>query len=310
MRQNKRHIFNAVLLFGEYGIIGDAMGLSMPYDSYKGSFCFPQQGCSVPDSSLEGYALFLEDFCQDPHSGIKLDVERLKKDIARGMVFSSNIPQGYGVGSSGALVAAVYENYALDKISSKDISAEKLKELKAILGRMEDYFHGKSSGLDPLICYLNLPVLIHPSGQIAPVGLPDEKMPAEGGIFLLDTGLSRSSGRMIELFFEKMKAASFSQMVEGDFRRYNNACIDCFLHRDVKGLFSNMKKLSRLVFENFSQMIPPHIHALWQEGIRTQAYYLKLCGAGGGGFILGFTRDMARAQQMLKDYSIEVIHRF
>ena len=29
---------------------------------------------------------------------------------------SSNIPQGYGLGSSGALIAAVYEKYAISKL--------------------------------------------------------------------------------------------------------------------------------------------------------------------------------------------------
>ena len=33
------------------------------------------------------------------------------------MYFDSSIPEGYGVGSSGALVAAVYDYYANDKIT-------------------------------------------------------------------------------------------------------------------------------------------------------------------------------------------------
>lgn len=31
-----------VLLFGEYGIIKDAMGLSIPYDFYKGALVLPE----------------------------------------------------------------------------------------------------------------------------------------------------------------------------------------------------------------------------------------------------------------------------
>ena len=44
-------------------------------------------------------------------------LDELKRDIDKGMYFDSSIPQGYGVGSSGALVAAVYDKYANDKIN-------------------------------------------------------------------------------------------------------------------------------------------------------------------------------------------------
>jgi mevalonate kinase len=32
-------------------------------------------------------------------------------------------------------------------------------------------------------------------------------------------------------------------------------------------------------------MIPEQFHAIWQKGIDTNDYYLKLCGSGGGGYI-------------------------
>ena len=37
--------------------------------------------------------------------------------ISDGMYFDSSIPRGYGVGSSGALVAAIYDRYSLDKVT-------------------------------------------------------------------------------------------------------------------------------------------------------------------------------------------------
>jgi mevalonate kinase len=40
-------------------------------------------------------------------------------------------------------------------------------------------------------------------------------------------------------------------------------------------------------------MIPEQqFHAIWQNGIDTNDYYLKLCGSGG--YILGFTEDLER----------------
>jgi mevalonate kinase len=37
---------------------------------------------------------------------------------------------------------------------------------------------------------------------------------------------------------------------------------------------------------------------------------LKLCGSGGGGYILGFTEDLERAKLSLKDYKLEVVYQF
>ena len=87
------------------------------------------------------------------------------------------------------------------------------------------------------------------------------------------------------------------------------ACIAAFLKGDTKPLFNNLKKLSHLVFENFSPMIPHSMKELWQQGIETNAYYLKLCGSGGGGFVLGFTPDYDQAKTLLKGYETELIYR-
>jgi mevalonate kinase len=72
----------------------------------------------------------------------------------------------------------------------------------------------------------------------------------------------------------------------------------------------NMKGLSSILLEHFKPMIPKVYHNLWQEGIDSNAYYLKLCGSGGGGFILGFTEDLEKAQSKLEGYPLNVIHRF
>ena len=57
-------------------------------------------------------------------------------------------------------------------------------------------------------------------------------------------------------------------------------------------------------------MIPRQFHELWKKGLETNEYYLKLCGSGGGGYILGFTEDMDRAKLALKDYKLEVVYNF
>jgi mevalonate kinase len=57
-------------------------------------------------------------------------------------------------------------------------------------------------------------------------------------------------------------------------------------------------------------MIPSDFQQMWQDGIDSNAYYLKLCGSGGGGFILGFTKDLDKAKQKLNGYELAVVHQF
>ena len=113
----------------------------------------------ISHQSLCDYTEYLKGL---PEELLRLDWEALHADLDLRLYFDSSIPQGYGVGSSGALVAAFYDRYAVDKISPQaDLIPEKLSRLKSIFAAMESYFHGKSSGLDPLNSYLSLPLLIH-----------------------------------------------------------------------------------------------------------------------------------------------------
>ena len=57
-------------------------------------------------------------------------------------------------------------------------------------------------------------------------------------------------------------------------------------------------------------MIPARFHDLWKKGLDTNAYYLKLCGSGGGGYILGFTQDLPKAKALLVGHQIEVVYQF
>jgi mevalonate kinase len=54
-------------------------------------------------------------------------------------------------------------------------------------------------------------------------------------------------------------------------------------------------------------MIPAIFNRLWKKGLDSGEYYLKLCGAGGGGFILGFTQNFEKTKLELKDYKLELV---
>ena len=306
--------YSKILLFGEYGIIKDSKGLAIPYSFYNGALKIednPSQEAIDSNTKLQAFATYLGKLDQDPETLVNFDIQRLDNDIAGGMYFDSSIPQGYGVGSSGALVAALYDKYAGEKITVlENLTREKLLKLKAIFGAMESFFHGKSSGLDPLNSYLSLPILINSSDNIEAAGIPSQKVQGNGAVFLLDTGMTGETAPMVNIFMEKMKQEGFRAMLKNQFVKHTDACVDDFLKGDVKSLFGNVKQLSKVVLNDFKPMIPAKFHDLWKKGLETNDYYLKLCGSGGGGYMLGFTEDIEKAQEVLSDYKLEVVYNF
>lgn len=299
-----------ILLFGEYGIIKDSKGLAIPFNSYKGVLKSATNLTGEAEKSNHNLTRFYN-YLNDLNSDlVSFDLISFKNDIDNGMYFDSSIPQGYGVGSSGALVASIYDKYATNKITVlENLTRDKLLVLKQIFSFMESFFHGKSSGLDPLNSYLSLPILINSKEHIEPAGIPSQKE-GKGAVFLLDSEQIGETEPMVNIFMNKMKNEGFRKMISEEFSLHTDACIDNFLHGDIKSLFGNVKKLSKVVLTNFKPMIPSAFHKIWEKGIQTNEYYLKLCGSGGGGYILGFTEDYEKAKTSLRDYKLELVYRF
>ena len=300
--------YSKILLFGEYGIIEDSKGLSIPYNFYKGALKIPKKINASSKSSNK----ILIDFLEYLNSKkIKLDLHKFRSDLDKGLYFDSSIPKGYGIGSSGALVAAIYDKYAFEKITVlENLTREKLLRLKNIFSIMESFFHGKSSGLDPLNSYLSIPILINSQKDIKVIGIPSQKTIGNGAVFLMDSGKTGSTAPMVNIFMEKMKKDGFRKIINEKFIKHTNLCVDNFLKGDLKSLFNNTKKLSKIVLDNFKPMIPKEFHNLWKKGIENNSYFLKLCGSGGGGYILGFTENFEKAKKQLKDHKLEVVYYF
>ena len=300
-----------ILLFGEYGIIKDAKGLSIPYNFYKGALKISDTKNKKAQSSNQKLSEFVDFLEQINSTLVTFNIKQLREDLAKGLYFDSSIPQGYGIGSSGALVAAIYDRYANNRITIlENLTRDKLLKLKEIFGQMESFFHGKSSGLDPLNSFLSLPILIHSKDVLEPTGIPSQPQAGRGAVFLIDSGSMGETAPMVNLFMQNMESPSFRKMIKEQFISYSDNCVEHFLKGDVKSLFGDLKRLSKTVLTHFKPMIPEQFHSLWKTGIDTNAYYLKLCGSGGGGYILGFTEDISKAQSVLKDHRLEVVYTF
>ena len=138
------HYYSKVILFGEYSMIFDATALMIPLKRFSAQWQLPlsfNRAASLPSNqSLKRFCQYLS---ENETLSYLFDLQALKKDLDDGLFLASNVPSGYGLGSSGTLVAAVYDRYALQK-------TENYLQLKTLFGQMESHFHGSSSGIDPL----------------------------------------------------------------------------------------------------------------------------------------------------------------
>jgi len=303
--------YSKILLFGEYGIIKNSKGLSIPYNFYKGGLKTGDLSNKTVFKSNEILSRFREYLQKIDPKIVSFNFSTMDDDLSNGMYFDSTIPQGYGVGSSGALVAAFYDRYGKNKITVlENLTKNKILTLKDIFSKMESYFHGKSSGLDPLNSYLSLPILIRSKTSIETTGIPTQSQNGKGAVFLLDSGESSKTAPMVDIFLKSMKNKDYSKFFREEFIKITDSCVDNFVEGNFKSLILDIKKLSEIVLKNFKPMIPENFHKIWKKGIDTNDYFLKLCGSGGGGYILGFTKDIKKAEQSLKDFNLEVVYHF
>jgi mevalonate kinase len=299
-----RSFASKVLLFGEYSVIKNSNALAMPYPLFEGKLGFDKNTKGGRDPELSALASYLKKSEERGILDYDFDVSSFSFDVGQGLFFDSTIPQGYGVGSSGALVAALYERYG--QSDQRELPIEELKRRLAI---MESHFHGSSSGFDPLVSYVNCPILKKVGEGLSSVAFKEDPK-GEGALFLLNTGRSRKTEPLVNLFLEKCKAEEFSYLCESELLPVTNICIDHFLDNDMEKLWDSFFQLSHFQFEHFTPMIPKLFVDLWEQGLENRQFSLKLCGAGGGGFLMGMTRNFKDLTKELSSYEVRPLFRF
>jgi mevalonate kinase len=278
-----------VLLLGEYTILNGSKALALPYNTLEGKWSFDNSGTETRESSQ----LSLRGFLNSSHAQ-SIDAQKLSSDLNDGIWFDSTIPQGFGLGSSGAVIAAIFERYGT--------SCEILQKDKTELAKLENFFHGSSSGLDPLVSHIQKPLLIHNFNDIEVLS----NTPDLTGFFLLNTGRPRQSGALISIYQEKLKDPEFKQGCADILSKEVNFAIDSLLKKDPVNLFHHLWHISKFQWEFFPEMIPTKERGLWSRGLESGDYILKLCGAGGGGFILGYSNKLnfQEIEHLLNDHEL------
>lgn len=294
-----------ILLFGEYLVLHKSDALLIPLSKYSGELEFLdnseelRNGKSHSNKTLKNLHQYIIKECELSDLKKWFDIDRLELDIEKGLYFNSNIPVGYGIGSSGALTAALFNEYG--KIRFNEIKTDML-ELKKYLASLESYFHGKSSGLDPLLSYLHQGIHVQDSDM--KVNDIDYSI---ANPFLIDTKKSRSTGDLVNIYHKKSLSTEYFDAIKNKLIRSNNQCIHLLSEGKETAFFSSLRELSSLQFEYFREMILTEYESLWTLGLETGDFYLKLCGAGGGGYLLGFTPNKEVLIKLKEEYQLGII---
>lgn len=287
-----------LLLFGEHIIIKGAPALAIPFSHYNGSWQYASENSEALQMDLPQFVNYLEKLQSENKLFCELDIFSFKKELEKGLHFQSDIPTGYGAGSSGALCTAVYDLFGKNKLGKNEAN---LLALKKIFAQLESYFHGSSSGTDPLVCYAEQPLLLVSKEEIKIVQVPDLE---SHDLFLLDTRMPRKTGPLVNIFLEKSKEEYYMARTTSELIPDTEDAIDNFLNGNEKALFEKMHSISHFQFKYFQEMIPNAFREIWLDGLSSDLYKLKLCGAGGGGFFLGITKDLEQTKKLIKEYEL------
>lgn len=286
--------YSKVILFGEYSMIFDATALMIPLKRFSAQWQFPQRrnraASMTSNQSLKRFSQYLAE--NETLSSV-LNIQALDKDLDEGLFLASNVPSGYGLGSSGTLVAAVYDRYAKQK-------TDDALQLKSLFSLMESHFHGSSSGIDPLQCYLGQPFKIKPDGVQL---LTYDFLKKDIHICLIDTKIKSNTKPLVNHFKAQRENPDFLNRFQTEYLPCVKACMDLMVSSETDLFFKSLKQLTKGQLEFLRPMITDNTLDLFTIDYGFN-FGVKISGSGGGGYVLGFTDDVEKASNMLKNFEV------
>ncbi|MEM8582853.1 MAG: hypothetical protein AAGF87_01225 [Bacteroidota bacterium] len=270
-----------VLLFGEHTVLYEGQALAIPFERFAARW--------VQKAVVDQRLLDFGNYLRKSEKINWLLTDQLLEDVTNGWQLASNVPLGYGVGSSGTVCAAVYARYVLE--GDKDLTNTRHR-----LAQMEAFFHGSSSGLDPIVSLCNSPILVDASGCREVAVSQDALEP----FFLLDSGQARSSDNIISELKRRFETdGEWQDLVREAWMQPSQKLIKAVTTDQNKATIERqVRRLSQFQFEQLGHLIPMLFHQYKQNA----GFCLKLCGAGGGGFLIGYAFDRKLTMSVLKEY--------
>jgi len=259
-----------LLLFGEYTVLHGSQALAVPLTRYGGRWERSADPVG-PDPDFIRYVGWLgQEGIVPSEAAIRMEQEHLD-----GWRFVSDIPMGFGLGSSGAYVAAMFDRYMASSYVGSPMEG---------MARMESYFHGASSGLDPLVAYSRQAAYKDENGIYHLVDDPGWPQGLHG--YLFDSGQSRTTAPLVAAYRASLENPGFRDTIERELRPMVEMAIHAYLQGAPGLLWQAIQAVSEMQRIYFKAMIPGDVARMWDALATNDHVRMKLCGAGGGGFFL------------------------
>lgn len=282
-----------LLLIGEYSILLGSKALAIPLPAYYITWIHDRN--LTKNNSLLNFIIYLE---ANASIFFYINFYELNKDIHDGWTLWSNIPSGYGLGSSGAVCAAILDRYQTNESN--------VEETHQRLITMETFFHGSSSGLDPMVSYYQVPIIYNQGIQLLDLSVLHHLH--NYNISLIDSKISRRTSELVSLFKNKLQNNSFKENFIKEIALRNNILIDFFIQNKCKEFIDAWKILSKQTQYFYSEMIISDVNKKWDIAY-TNNNYLKLNGAGGGGYYLLLSENQSFAKNLWDPMSISAMRK-
>jgi mevalonate kinase len=104
-----------------------------------------------------------------------------------------------------------------------------------------------------------------------------------------------------------MRFKDYENIFKTDYIPWVNQCISDILSGNMRSFFESLIKVSTFQLKHFTNMIPENFMPAWKWGLDSGKFQLKLCGSGGGGFLLGFTTDYQASKKYFADLHHDLI---
>ena len=283
----EKKIFGKWVLSGEHSVLRGCPALIFPLPCYYINFSYRESDSPlfVEKSGLDLAGL---DFSATPLLEKALNLTGKKRESLKGVLkIKSHIPFGAGLGASAALCAGLALLFESKSWLGKGISGE---SAQSFAQKLEDLFHGKSSGMDVASALKGKP-LLYQNGKIRKFLTPLKKKPP---LFLSYSGRRSATifgaAKLKELFEKNPKAA---EGADKDMERSANLCLSALNSQDPEESARKLKEgldLGNSCFQKWGLLsydLEKHTALLKEAG----AIAAKPTGSGLGGYVISLWKN-------------------
>ena len=278
MQQLEKRFFGKWVLAGEYSVLRAGSALVYPLNYYYIDFTYKEFDHPLKIKRKGKHQIGL-DFAVAPllYKALKA-INKQREELTGSLIIDGSIPFGAGLGASSTLCVGISYLFLHKKWIHKN-------QMKSFATALEDFFHGKSSGMDVTVVLEQKPILYQKSKPLKTLdkfkNTPLLFLSYSGGRASTSVGVSK-----VRRLFDKNWLTA--EQIDKQMDQSVQLCLQALKETNKKKSLSMLEKALNLghnCFEKWSLLsydLEQHIEYLKQKG----ALAVKPTGSGLGGYVI------------------------